>query len=46
MSKKRSVSYIKPLEPAFLTRLKEQAGYIEGPTLETKVGLDLLSCRN
>lgn len=37
---KRNISYIKPQEPAFLTRLKEQAGYVEKDTVDTKV------CRN
>lgn len=34
---KRSVAYIKPEEPKFLKKLKEQAGYVEGPTINTKV---------
>lgn len=34
---KRSVSFIKPDEPAFLKRLKQEIGYKEGPTVETKV---------
>lgn len=33
---KRNISYIKPQEPAFLTRLKEQAGYVEKDTVDTK----------
>ncbi|KAK9496845.1 hypothetical protein O3M35_012934 [Rhynocoris fuscipes] len=33
---KKSVSYIKPEEPAFLARLKQQVGYKEGPTVHTK----------
>lgn len=33
---KRNVAYIKPNEPSFLRRIKEQAGYKEGPTLDTK----------
>ncbi|XP_054847340.1 uncharacterized protein KIAA1143 homolog [Eublepharis macularius] len=36
MSKKNPVSYVKPAEPAFLTRFKEQVGYREGPTVDTK----------
>ena len=37
MSKKRNaVSFIKPEEPAFLQRMKQQIGYKEGPTVETK----------
>lgn len=34
--KKHNVSYIRPDEPKFLRELKEQAGYKEGPTIETK----------
>ncbi|CAL7935549.1 unnamed protein product [Xylocopa violacea] len=34
--KKHNVSYIKPDEPKFLRELKEQIGYKEGPTIETK----------
>lgn len=34
---KRNVAYIKPKEPAFLARLKEQVGFKEGPTVDTKV---------
>ncbi|XP_003707672.2 uncharacterized protein LOC100878317 [Megachile rotundata] len=34
--KKHNVSYIKPNEPKFLRELKEQIGYKEGPTIETK----------
>ncbi|XP_075229245.1 uncharacterized protein KIAA1143 homolog [Lycorma delicatula] len=33
---KRTVAYIKPQEPSFLTKLKQQAGYKEGPTVDTK----------
>ncbi|GJQ88043.1 hypothetical protein Trydic_g12965 [Trypoxylus dichotomus] len=33
---KRNVTYIKPEEPAFLKRIKEQVGYTEGPTVDTK----------
>ncbi|XP_048366794.1 uncharacterized protein KIAA1143 homolog [Sphaerodactylus townsendi] len=36
MSKKNQVSYAKPAEPAFLRRFKEQVGYREGPTVDTK----------
>lgn len=35
--KKHNISYIKPEEPAFLRRLKEEAGFVEGPTVDTKV---------
>lgn len=37
MSKKNSITYIKPEEPSFLKKLKAQIGYKEGPTVETKV---------
>lgn len=37
MSKRNQVSYVQPAEPAFLARFKEQVGYREGPTVETKV---------
>ncbi|KRT79548.1 hypothetical protein AMK59_7096 [Oryctes borbonicus] len=33
---KRNVTYIKPEEPAFLKKIKEQVGYTEGPTVNTK----------
>lgn len=33
---KRNVAFIKPKEPAFLARLKEQVGFKEGPTVDTK----------
>uniref|UniRef100_A0A6P7H6P9 Uncharacterized protein KIAA1143 homolog n=1 Tax=Diabrotica virgifera virgifera TaxID=50390 RepID=A0A6P7H6P9_DIAVI len=33
---KRHVAYIKPDEPSFLKKLKREAGYIEGPTVDTK----------
>ncbi|XP_060103471.1 uncharacterized protein KIAA1143 homolog isoform X2 [Heteronotia binoei] len=36
MSKRNQVSYVKPAEPAFLSRFKEQVGYREGPTVDTK----------
>ncbi|XP_077160375.1 uncharacterized protein KIAA1143 homolog [Paroedura picta] len=36
MSKRSQVSYVKPAEPAFLSRFKEQVGYREGPTVDTK----------
>ncbi|XP_054290760.1 uncharacterized protein KIAA1143 homolog [Macrosteles quadrilineatus] len=35
-NKKRNVAYIKPDEPAFLARLKKEAGFVEGPTIDTK----------
>ncbi|KAL0111662.1 hypothetical protein PUN28_013091 [Cardiocondyla obscurior] len=34
--KKHNISYIKPDEPKFLRELKEQIGYKEGPTIDTK----------
>ncbi|KAF6202263.1 hypothetical protein GE061_004661 [Apolygus lucorum] len=33
---KRNIAYIKPKEPAFLARLKQEAGYKEGPSVDTK----------
>ncbi|KAF7247686.1 hypothetical protein EYD10_06343 [Varanus komodoensis] len=36
MSKRNQVSYVKPAEPAFLSRFKERIGYREGPTVDTK----------
>ncbi|KAJ8968391.1 hypothetical protein NQ317_012228 [Molorchus minor] len=33
---KRQVAYVKPEEPSFLKELKKQAGYKEGPTVDTK----------
>lgn len=35
---KRNITYVKPEEPSFLRRIKEQVGYKEGPTVDTKVG--------
>lgn len=37
MSKKNKIAYIKPREPSFITRMKQEANYKEGPTVETKV---------
>jgi len=34
--KKHNILFTKPAEPAFLTRLKQQAGYVEGPSVDTK----------
>ncbi|CAI5788254.1 DUF4604 domain-containing protein [Podarcis lilfordi] len=36
MSKKNQVSYVRPAEPAFLSRFKARVGYREGPTVDTK----------
>ncbi|XP_063698059.1 uncharacterized protein KIAA1143 homolog [Culicoides brevitarsis] len=33
---KRNVAFIKPDEPSFLQKLKQQAGYKEGPDINTK----------
>lgn len=33
---KRNVAFIKPEEPAFLKRIKDQIGYKEGPSVDTK----------
>lgn len=40
--KKHSISYIKPNEPKFLKELKAQAGFKEGPTVDTKVKIKYL----
>uniref|UniRef100_I3MG57 KIAA1143 n=3 Tax=Marmotini TaxID=337730 RepID=I3MG57_ICTTR len=37
MSKRNQVSYVRPAEPAFLSRFKERVGYREGPTIESKM---------
>lgn len=37
MSKRNNISYIKPREPSFLKKLKQEANYKEGPTVDTKV---------
>lgn len=39
MPKKHQISYIKPAEPKFIRQLKERVGFVEGPNVETKVGL-------
>lgn len=36
MSKRNTISYVKPQEPAFLTRLKQEAGFVPKDTVETK----------
>ncbi|XP_063263188.1 uncharacterized protein KIAA1143 homolog [Prinia subflava] len=36
MSKRNQVSYVRPAEPAFLSRFKRRVGYREGPTVDTK----------
>ncbi|KAI8123125.1 hypothetical protein FF38_10734 [Lucilia cuprina] len=33
---KRNIAYIKPQDPKFLQQLKQQIGYKEGPSVETK----------
>lgn len=35
--KRNNILYVKPNEPAFLRKMKQQAGYKEGPTVDTKV---------
>lgn len=35
--KKHNINYVQPAEPAFITRMKIAAGYVEGPNVETKV---------
>ncbi|KAK1794623.1 hypothetical protein P4O66_001342 [Electrophorus voltai] len=36
MNKKGNVSWVKPAEPSFLRKFKNDVGYKEGPTVETK----------
>ncbi|XP_016088220.1 uncharacterized protein KIAA1143 homolog [Sinocyclocheilus grahami] len=36
MSKKGNVSWVKPAEPSFLKKFKNDVGFKEGPTVETK----------
>ena len=36
---KADVSWIKPSEPSFLKKFKNDVGYKEGPTVDTKVYL-------
>lgn len=36
MSKRHNIAYVKPTEPTFIRQLKEQIGYKEGPTVDTK----------
>lgn len=36
MSKKSNVSWVKPAEPSFLKKFKNDVGFKEGPTVETK----------
>ncbi|KAG1936588.1 uncharacterized protein KIAA1143 homolog [Pimephales promelas] len=36
MSKKGNVSWVKPAEPSFLKKFKNDVGYKEGPTVDTK----------
>lgn len=38
MSKRNNLQYIKPADPKFLRQIKEQIGYKEGPSIESKVG--------
>jgi len=35
--KRNAVMFAKPGDPAFLRRMKEQLGYKEGPSIDTKV---------
>lgn len=39
MSKKSNVSWVKPAEPSFLKKFKNDVGFKEGPTVETKVSV-------
>lgn len=36
-SKASGVSWVKPTEPSFLKKFKNDVGYKEGPTVDTKV---------
>ncbi|KAG9345118.1 hypothetical protein JZ751_009661 [Albula glossodonta] len=36
MNKKNNVSWIKPAEPSFLRKFKNDVGFKEGPTIDTK----------
>ncbi|KAL3244756.1 hypothetical protein MRX96_018566 [Rhipicephalus microplus] len=36
MSKRNSVTCVKPSDPPFLKKLKERVGYKEGPSIDTK----------
>lgn len=42
MSKKGNVSWVKPAEPSFLKKFKNDVGFKEGPTVETKVSVLLV----
>lgn len=37
MSRRPEVSYVRPAEPAFLSRFKRQVGHRDAPTVDTKV---------
>lgn len=37
MSKRNNISYVKPEEPNFLKRIKQEIGYKEPDTIEAKV---------
>ena len=43
MGPKRGVAFIKPDEPAFLKRIKQQVGYKESPNVDTKVCIFVLN---
>ncbi len=42
MSKKSNVSWVKPAEPSFLKKFKNDVGFKEGPTVETKVSVSYI----
>lgn len=42
-SKASGVSWVKPAEPSFLKKFKNDVGYKEGPTVDTKVRNGLAS---
>lgn len=37
MSNRNKIAYIKPNEPSFIRKLKQEANYKEGPNIDTKV---------
>lgn len=45
-NKASGVSWVKPAEPSFLKKFKNDVGYKEGPTIDTKVCGGLASLAN
>ena len=37
MNKKSNVTWVKPAEPTFLKKFKDDVGFQEGPTIDAKV---------